>query len=93
MDQGVFQALAEVPFNVLIEPEAVSDKASRQAHPLIVLNPTKWPKCELQWCLMCCPSPDATTRSPVVMQGERLAWLLFCLARSTLQATGSSTLP
>eukprot|EP00891_Asterochloris_glomerata_P000934 jgi/Astpho2/934/Aster-00771 len=41
-DEGVLQALAQVPFTVLIEPDAVSDTPFRQAHPLIVFHPTKW---------------------------------------------------
>ena len=48
------QALAAVPFNIMIAPEAVSDTPFRQAHPLIVFNPTQWSKCELQWCLVRC---------------------------------------
>ena len=91
-DQVVMQALATLPFNVLIAPEAVSDTPFRQAHPLIVFNPTQWSKCELQWCLVCCALLDATTCSPVMMQGERWAWLLWWPARPTLQAAGSTTL-
>ena len=47
-DAMVMKALAKVPFNVLIAPEAVSDTPFRQAHPLIVFHPTQWSKCELQ---------------------------------------------